>query len=84
MPPQDLPPGLYDHPLSAAAHQVLASQPEALHHLEPLDQALALLWQADAWREELRQLLLLLAERADHRLHSLPWALPVPLRVHGR
>ena len=36
------------------------------------------------WREELLQLLLLLAERADHRLHPLPWALPVPLRVHGR
>jgi hypothetical protein len=53
-------------------------------HWRPLDQALALLWQAEAWREELRQLLLLLAERADHRLHPLPWALPVPLRVHGR
>ncbi len=39
MPPQDLPPGLYDHPLSAASHQVLASQPQALHHLEPLDPA---------------------------------------------
>jgi len=40
-----------------------------------------------AWREELRQLLELLellADRADHRLHPLPWALPVPLRVHGR
>ena len=35
----------------------------------PLDQALAVLWQADAWREELIQL--------------LPWALPMPLRVHG-
>lgn len=36
-------------------------------------------------REELRQLLLLLADRADHRrLHPLPWAKPVPLRVHGR
>jgi hypothetical protein len=34
----------------------------------PLDQALAVLWQAGAWREELIQ---------------LPWALPVPLRVHG-
>jgi hypothetical protein len=45
---------------------------------------LALLWATSAWREELRQLLLLLAERADHRLHPLPWALPVPLRVHGR
>jgi hypothetical protein len=42
------------------------------------------LWQAGAWREELIQLLLLLADRADHRLHPLPWALPVPLRVHGR
>jgi hypothetical protein len=41
------------------------------------------LWQAGAWREELIQLLLLLAERADRRLHPLPWALPVPLRVHG-
>ena len=45
--------------------------------------ALAVLWQAGAWREELRQLLELLAARADHRLHPLPWALPVPLRVHG-
>ena len=44
----------------------------------------AVLWQAAAWREELRQLLLLLADRADHRLHPLPWGLPVPLRVHGR
>jgi hypothetical protein len=44
----------------------------------------AVLWQAGAWREELIQLLLLLADRADHRLHPLPWALPVPLRVHGR
>jgi superfamily II DNA or RNA helicase len=50
----------------------------------PLPEALALLWQAHAWREELRQLLELLAEAADHRLHPLPWALPVPLRVHGR
>ena len=51
----------------------------------PLDQALAVLWQAEAWREELIQLLELLAERADRRLHPLPWALPVPvpLRVHG-
>ncbi len=32
--------------------------------------ATALLWQASAWRDELRQL--------------LPWALPVPLRVHAR
>ena len=44
----------------------------------------AVLWQAGAWRAELIQLLLLLADRADHRLHPLPWALPVPLRVHGR
>ena len=50
----------------------------------PLDQALEVLWQAGAWREELIQLLGLLAERADRRLHPLPWALPVPLRVHGR
>ena len=50
----------------------------------PLPDALALLWQASAWREELHQLLHLLAERADRRLHPLPWALPIPLRVHGR
>jgi superfamily II DNA or RNA helicase len=50
----------------------------------PLDQALDVLWQASAWRDELRQLLVLLAERTDRRLHPLPWALPVPLRVHGR
>ena len=49
----------------------------------PLDQALDVLWQADAWREELIQLLLLLAEGADRRLHPLAWALPVPLRVYG-
>ena len=49
----------------------------------PLDQALAVLWQAGGCREELIQLLELLAERADRRLHPLPWALPVPLRVHG-
>jgi hypothetical protein len=49
----------------------------------PLDQALDVLWQVGAWREELIQLLELLAERADRRLHPLPWALPVPLRVHG-
>ena len=49
----------------------------------PLDQALDVLWQAGAWREELIQLLRLLAERANRRLHPLPWALPVPLRVHG-
>jgi hypothetical protein len=45
----------------------------------PLPDALALLWQASAWRDELRQLLTLLAERTDRRLHPLPWALPVPL-----
>jgi len=53
----------------------------------PLDQALEVLWQAGAWREELIQLLELLAERPlkqpQRRLHPLPWALPVPLRVHG-
>ena len=48
-----------------------------------LPDALAVLWQAGAWRDELRQLLDFLAARADHRLHPLPWALPVPLRVHG-
>jgi superfamily II DNA or RNA helicase/HKD family nuclease len=50
----------------------------------PLPDALALLWQASAWRDELRPLLHLLAERTDRRLHPLAWALPVPLRVHGR
>jgi hypothetical protein len=50
----------------------------------PLPEALALLWQAAAWRDELRQLLELLADRSGRRLHPLPWALPVPLRVHGR
>ena len=39
MPPQDLPPGLYDHPLSAAIHQALASTPDSLHQLQPLDPA---------------------------------------------
>jgi hypothetical protein len=34
-----LPPGLYDHPLSEATHQALASQAGSLHHLEPLDPA---------------------------------------------
>jgi hypothetical protein len=42
---------------------------------------------AGAWWEELRQLLELLAARPlyapHHRLHPLPWALPVPVRVHG-
>jgi hypothetical protein len=37
--PQDLSPGLYDHPLSAAVHQALASQPVSLHHIHPLDPA---------------------------------------------
>jgi len=50
----------------------------------PLDQALDVLWQASVWREMLIRLLLLLAERADRRLHPLPWAQPVPLRVHGQ
>ena len=50
----------------------------------PLQEALAVLWEMGPWRDELRQLLLVLAERADHLLHPLPWALPVPLRVHGR
>jgi superfamily II DNA or RNA helicase len=49
----------------------------------PLVDALVVLWQMGAWREELVQLLELLAKRADHRLYPLPWALPVPLRVHG-
>jgi len=53
-------------------------------HWRPLAEALALLWAVGPWREQLRQLLELLADRADHRLHPLPWALPVPLRVHGR
>jgi predicted RNase H-like HicB family nuclease len=37
-------------------------------HWRPLDQALAVLWQSAAWRDELIQ---------------LPRALPVPLPVHG-
>jgi hypothetical protein len=49
----------------------------------PLSEAFAVLWQAEAWRQELIQLLELLAELADRRLHPLPWALPVPLRVYG-
>ena len=53
-------------------------------HWLPLREALALLWAMGPWREELRQLLLLLSDRADHRLYPLPWAQPVPLRVHGR
>jgi len=36
----------------------------------PLDQALAVLWQAGAWREELIQLLELLVERADRVLRK--------------
>ena len=39
MPPQDLPPGLYDQPLSQAAHQALAGLPAERHHLAPLDPA---------------------------------------------
>ncbi len=39
MPPQDLPPGLYDHPLSEAEHQALGAQLASLHQLEPLDPA---------------------------------------------
>ena len=50
----------------------------------PLPEAWAVLWQAEAWRQELIQLLDLLAERCERRLKPLPWALPVPLRVHGR
>jgi hypothetical protein len=53
-------------------------------HWLPLGEALALLWALGPWREELRQLLDLLAGRCERRLHPLPWALPVPLRVHGR
>ena len=50
----------------------------------PLGDALAVLWATGPWRDELRQLLELLAARAHRRLPPLPWALPVPLRVHGR
>ena len=50
----------------------------------PLSEAFAVLWQAEAWRKKLIQLLELLAERCERRLHPLPWALPVPLRVHGQ
>ena len=53
-------------------------------HWRPLAEAMELLWAVDPWREELRQLLELLAGRCERRLHPLPWALPVPLRVHGR
>lgn len=38
-PPQDLPPGLYDHPLSASIHQALTGEPDGLHQLQPLDPA---------------------------------------------
>ena len=37
--PAGPPPGLYDHPLSEAEHQALASQLASLHQLEPLDPA---------------------------------------------
>ena len=47
----------------------------------PLAEAWALLWQVRGWRQELIQLLELLAERCERRLKPLPWALPVPLRV---
>jgi len=50
----------------------------------PLLHALAVLWKAAAWRAVLRPLLLLLANRTDHRLHPRPWTLPVPLVMHGR
>jgi hypothetical protein len=53
-------------------------------HWRPLGEALLLLWDVDPWREELRQLLLLLAIRAVHRLPPLPWAMLLTLRVHGR
>lgn len=43
-------------------------------HGLPLREALALLWAVGPWREELRQLLELLPDRADHRLYPLPWA----------
>jgi len=39
MPEQAPLPGIYDHPLSEAEHQALASQLATLHHLEPLDPA---------------------------------------------
>lgn len=37
MPPQDLPPGLYDHPLSESALQALAQLLPELHQLSTLD-----------------------------------------------
>jgi hypothetical protein len=70
--------------LRATAASLAASappEPQALSERER--RQWLMLWQAGAWREELIQLLELLAERADRRLHPLPWALPVPLRVHG-
>jgi hypothetical protein len=39
MSPQDLSPGLYDHPLSEAGHQQLSLQPAGRHTLAPLDPA---------------------------------------------
>ncbi|MBD2421888.1 hypothetical protein [Cyanobium sp. FACHB-13342] len=39
MAPQELPPGLYDYPLSEAIHEALACTPESLHQLQPLDPA---------------------------------------------
>lgn len=50
----------------------------------PLGEAFAVHWHAAAWRQELIQQLALLAECCERCLHPLPWALPVPLRVHGR
>ena len=41
-------------------------------HRLPLPESLALLWAVGPWCGELRQLLLLLSECCDHRLHSLP------------
>jgi hypothetical protein len=39
MPPQDLSPGLFDHPLSTAVHQALAGSEDSLHQLQPLEPA---------------------------------------------
>lgn len=36
MPPQDLPPGLYDHPHSEAIYQALAAVPEAQRQQQQL------------------------------------------------
>jgi len=41
-------------------------------------------YQRDTLPNRRPQLLHLLAERTGRRLHPLPWALPIPLRVHGR